>query len=820
VAQDQKSTETTFCETCGKTLPHTRPGRPGRPARFCSDACRQRAHRSRAAARPPTARSAPAGNVRAALDSFVGREPELARIAELLRGARHLTLTGPGGQGKTRLALETLSRTVGRYPGGAWFAELGSVRDGGLVTQHVAAILGVRERPGTPVRESLAIDLAGEPALLVLDNCEHVVEAAAQLVAGLLESCPELRILCTSRESLELPGEVIYRVGELSLPSGPGAGQRSEVARSDAVRLFVERARSVVPGFELTAANAADVAAVCVRLDGSPLAIELAARRVRLLPVADILERLDDRFTLLTGGPRTAAARHRDLHAAIDWSYGLLTDGEQLLFRRLSVFTGRFAEDGAAAVCPELARGSVLELLGGLEAKSLIVADGDGWYRQLESIRCFASEMLAAAGEADLAFGQLAGWLVELAEPVLGGQRLIVAERESAALAEQVDTLVRAVEWSTARGDGRRVPLAAALGYGWRRRGHLSEGRRILHAALAETGPDSPGRTAGLLVAAVMAAGQSDAAASLALASEACAREESVLLARALVTMQIAQQRLGDPTAAVATAKRSVLAGRALRNPFDRAMLIHNVAYGALTRGDLAEAAALLDECFALYRGYTDRPIPPEWAHTAGALALARGDLDAAEDLLRGGLGGGPSSRPEVVVALLSIVEVLIVVAARRGDPVRALRLGGALSAQTSAYRLDSGEVWHEKTAVEALAEARQAVPSHQAEEAAGRRLDLAATIAYAVAGEWTGHPDDRGHVLTARELDVADHVAAGLTNRQIATRLRISERTVTSHLEHIRTKLGVQSRTLVVAWVLEQRAGGGPGQLGGYTPS
>jgi predicted ATPase len=320
------------CEVCGAALINqsSRQSRTGRPARYCSSACRQRAYRQRsgtqrAVTQPPAPAPAPVrSTLPAPLDSFVGRERDLAELAALLDRYRLVTLLGPGGAGKTRLAVELATRVRGNYAGGVCLVELAALTDPALLARTVADCLGTGEEIGRPVLDTLVDALSGSRALLVLDSCEHLIVAAARLAEELLRRCPALTVVATSRESLELPGEAVFRVREMSLPPARQAPTAAEVVSSDAVRLFVERATASAPDFALTDDNAPHVAAICTHLDGIPLAIELAARRVRLFGPAEIRSRLADRFRLLTAGPRTAASRHRDLRTTIEWSYDLL----------------------------------------------------------------------------------------------------------------------------------------------------------------------------------------------------------------------------------------------------------------------------------------------------------------------------------------------------------------------------------------------------------------------------------------------------------------------------------------------------------------
>ena len=343
-------------------------------------------------------------NLPLALTSFVGREREMAEVEKLLVEGRLLTLTGPGGSGKTRLALAVASGLSGRFEDGVWIAELAPLSDPDLVPQAFASVVGVRESPGTPLVATLAEYLEPRAMLLVLDNCEHLVEACASLAETLLRRCPGLSILATSREALGIPGETLFSVPPLSLPDPHRPPTVDGLPRYEASRLFVERARAVRPDFSTTADNAMSIAQICYRLDGMPLAIELAAARVRVLSPVQISARLEESFRLLSGGGRTMLPRHATLRATMDWSHDLLSGSEKTLLRRLSVFVGGFS----LAAAEEVGSGEgieeveILDLLGRLVDKSLITFEEQGpgsRYGLLETVRQYAHEKLAGAGE-------------------------------------------------------------------------------------------------------------------------------------------------------------------------------------------------------------------------------------------------------------------------------------------------------------------------------------------------------------------------------------------------------------------------------------
>jgi predicted ATPase len=346
------------------------------------------------------------GNLPAEPNSFIGRQRDLEELARLLGDVRALTLCGPGGIGKTRLALRLACDMVPAFPDGAWLAELADTAGQSLVLTRVAAVLGVREEPGRPLAETLAEALRPRRLLLILDTCEHVVGACAALVQQLLASCPGLRVIATSREPLRVRGETVWRVPPLRLPVKADGLSAGELARHEAIRLFAERAAAVRPGFALEAANSAAVYRLCRTLDGIPLAIELAAARVGALSVEQIAARVGDRFQLLASGDRTAPPRQQTLRAAVDWSHELLTSPEQVLLRRLAVFSGWNLEM-AEQVCADetIPARQVLDLLAALIDKSLVTLDGevqgDTRYRLLDTIREYASDRLDASGEAE-----------------------------------------------------------------------------------------------------------------------------------------------------------------------------------------------------------------------------------------------------------------------------------------------------------------------------------------------------------------------------------------------------------------------------------
>jgi predicted ATPase/class 3 adenylate cyclase len=427
--------------------------------------------------------------------SFIGRERERAEILSLLGTARLVTLLGAGGIGKTRLSLAVAAELLELYPDGVWLVELASLSDPRLVPQAVASVVGVKEEPGRPVLDALTKFVADRQLILVLDNCEHLIHACAELADRLLRSGPKLRILASSREALRIAAESAYPLPALATPDSSRDVALDELARNEAVRLFVDRALAARPAFALTRHNAPAVTQICRQLDGIPMAIELAAARIRALSVENIAARLTDRFRLLTSGNRTALPRQQTLRALIDWSFELLTPGERTLLRRLGVFAGGFTLEAAEAVGAggEIAEGEVLELLTALVEKSLVAfADDVGRYRLLETVRQYAQERLDESGEVAATRARHLFHYLDLAE----GARAGLSGREQAAWLARLDpeheNLLAAHAWCDRAERGGELGLRLVDGAQpyWIRRGVLELGHRAIAEALNRPGAD------------------------------------------------------------------------------------------------------------------------------------------------------------------------------------------------------------------------------------------------------------------------------------------------------------------------------------------
>lgn len=575
--------------------------------------------------------------VPAQLSRFVGREKEIGEVRGLLATTRLLTITGTGGSGKTRLAIETAARS-GRET--AW-VDLAPITNPRLLASQVAAALGVRQRGAQPPLTSIVDALRDRSILVVLDNCEHLLEAVAPLVDALLRGCPDLRVLATSREALALTGEVAWPLPTLSLPD-EGAANAREVAASEAVELFVARARDALPSFVLDDASAPAVARICRHLDGLPLALELAAARVRVLAPEQIADRLNDRFRLLRTASRMTVPRHRTLEEVIGWSYQLLTPEEQTVLQRLSVFARDLSLAGAEAVCVsgEVGREAVLDLVEALVARSLLVVEAgprQARYRMLETIRHYARDRLRESG-AEVAARRahasffLAGVLAAEADAFAGGRRPGDLEWFDT----EIEEIRLAAAWLEHDGESAEpgLRLAAALEWFWFVRGRFGEGRRWLDSALGRAGDASPlARGRALAASAVLAFSQGDVAAQRSAAEAAVAQLEGAgdpaKLAHALSILGNAMVLEGEVDPAVATLERAVALARDPESPELVTILALQGSTRALS-GDVEGARTAWSEGAALarVRGFGHSEVHLEEA--LGRVAFADGELEEA----------------------------------------------------------------------------------------------------------------------------------------------------------------------------------------------
>lgn len=596
--------------------------------------------------------------------SFVGREPEIAKALGLLGAGRLLTLTGSGGTGKTRLALQVTASALERFSAGAWLVELARVTDPSGVAAGVAAALHISERAGHDMLAAISESLRSQELLLVLDNCEHLIESSAQLADTLLRSCPRLKIIATTREALNVPGETLMPVPSLRLPEPGSLPPLAELREFEAVRLFIDRASAFQPGFELAAENAEDIVRICRRLDGIPLALELAAARVRALSLSQVAQRLDDRFRLLTGGGRTVVARQQTLRALVDWSYDLLGPAERTLLARLAVFARGWVLEAAEEICAgeSLERAEILDLLAHLVDKSLVVKQeraGAARYAMLETIREYARDKLVESGEAPLIrkrhFDHFFR-LLEQAGEMFGGV-------EARQLAADYENLLAALEWVEAEpgSEERMLHFAGLMMAAAPSRGRgASEPRQILARALERSDPTArtPGRARALATAAGLAVIQDDSPAAVAHGTEAVRilRElgKPRELALALMVLGAATQDL----AAFAEAE-------SLLNQTDDLLGLGFMRFlradAALKQGDYDEARRGLTEARALFRRTDgDSPLHSAPLLGLGRIACAEGDFVQARALVEEALAlrRNGENRWSIAIALNSLGEV------------------------------------------------------------------------------------------------------------------------------------------------------------------
>ncbi|GLZ33561.1 hypothetical protein Lesp02_57490 [Lentzea sp. NBRC 105346] len=723
----------------------------------------------------------------ARLEGLVGRDRDLSKLRALVRSNRLVTLVGPGGVGKTRLVLELVNGDAA-----ARLVELDSIADAEHLLPAVAAAFGADERGGVTMIDALVRATGERRVLLVLDNCEHLAEPCALLVDELLKRCPGLRIVTTSREALRVPGEVVYRVGALSLPA-PNAEDRAELLRSEAVQLFLDRARAADPDVELTDENALVLGWICRRLDGLPLAIELAARRAGALSFDQILGGLH--VQLLTDGARTAPARHRELAAAIEWSDRLLDPAERVVFRRLAVLAGGFDLAGATAVCAGegIEADAVARLVCNLEAKSLVVRMRDtGRFRQLNVIRAYAFDRLVESGELTMVQNRAVDWLVRLAGPVCG--TLVLGEELGRELCREQENLAAAVACTSGEPE---VVLAVALVRCWYRQGQITPARQLI-AEVLERVPDSESRGDVLSLSAVLACLQGEHETGAPLAEEAVrlARGRGCPdgLANALDARALALLCSGEHTAAVASYRECLEIVESRGRPVDAAIARNRLSWALVQSGEVAAAAEVLADAVEVLRADATPQHLPAALHTEGAIRLGTGEWDVAEAAFTEALRASTLSSPFSLYSM----EGLAVTAAASGDARRALRLAAAV-ARVRETSQRPPEVYWRRVVGDAITQARGRLSSSAvtAAETSGRRLRGEELVAYAL-------NSDRDGPLSPREFEIARLVAAGRTNREIAARLAVSTGTVATHLNSIRDKLGLRTRTRIALWVKE----------------
>ena len=754
------------------------------------------------------------GNLPRQLTSFIGRERELRDLKELLERSRLLTLTGPGGSGKTRLGLQLAGQVASGFPDGVYFVALAPVGNPDLVLSSIAQGVGLGDVGNRPLLDRLSSHLESARVLLLLDNFEHLT-VLAPVVAALLQATAELKIVVTSRAPLHVSGEQEFEAPPLQVPD-PECVTAVAIGGCESVRLFTERARAASPGFVLDEENAASIAGITHRLDGLPLAVELAAARVKLLPPAALLARLEHALPVLVGGARDLPQRQQTLRATIAWSYGLLGASAGRLLAVSSVFRGGISLEGAESVCAAAIDLGV-EVLDGLEElvdQSLLrriggfAGPGGPRFGMLFMVREYAAERLAEMPERVRVEEAHAATFLALAEEagraLRGPRELEWLDR----LEAEHQNIRAAIDWYTQHEPGDALRLAVAMSRFWGVRGHFAEGRGRLQALLDVCGDGTSTRVKALNGAASLAIDQGD---------YQCARE---LAGQSIRLSQELGYRRGEALALVYLG-RSLVAGerpaeagphvdRALRllegldDPATLAIALLYAGLAAHFTGQLEAACARYGRSADLCRTIGLRSVG---ARSLQMLGHARLDLDD----IRGARGAFEEALPTCLELGDRWVVPLVMagfagVAVRTGRPRRALRLAGVAWGLCEAGQFSMPAV-REARLEQWLRPARKQLGSAAVQQivAEGRRMSLAEAVSYALADEpeeaWRSGPR---RTLTQRELEVASLVARGLTNRSIAGQLHLSVRTVDTHVDHVLTKLGFNNRAQLVAWAYE----------------
>ena len=789
--------------------------------------------------------------------SFVGRSEAVAKVAGLLTQYRLVTVTGPGGVGKTRLAGEVIRQIADRFADGVWVAELAAVAEPSQVPATIATVLGLHQAAGVPIADALAARLARQQLLLVLDNCEHVIDAVAEVCATVLQSADDIRILATSREQLGLPEEARYRLPPLTLP-GPsepdGPGSRALRDQAEAVTLFVERARQVDPDLALDGEAGAAVARLVQRLDGMPLAIELAAARIEALGLGQMLERLDDQ--LLTSANRAAPARQRSLEAAVDWSYQLLTKPEQRVFRCLSVFPGPFGLDAAEAVAGTDAGPAVLHLVDcSLLAPPTAGPDGRSRYSMLQTLRGYGLRQLEQAGEEPAAAAALAAHALSMAERAVAQLARSDQELSAARWLDAEDATVhQGLAWALDHDPPNALKLALALAPWWLVRGRWVQGYALLQRAAGQAGRGDDtwcaaqvwlgrlargvsdfisvvlGHNSAVVTAlkdgppsSVLAdglVGQAAALRNLGQLDEAAAEARTALdlarrigyaegEARALMELSDISTYAGQGDTAVAWAVQARQVPRDRLPAWFARRVDSTLAWALVYNRELDGVPELCEQCLAAARTAGDLSEQADVLCLMAVAARKGGQLTAARAWLRESAelavyGGYP-------LRMIDVVEQGGHLCAATGRPAEAVTLWSAATAQCQAVGLVE-PLQEARDRERPLAEARRALDDRRfaAAENRGAAMTLAAAVEFAVitAGEdvsdvATGRPGLAR--LSARERELVTLVAQGRTDAQIAEQLFISVRTVRTHLDRIRDKSGCRRRADLTRLALQE---------------
>jgi len=751
------------------------------------------------------------GNLPAEATSFIGRRGELAELRRKLTAARLVSLVGPGGVGKTRFAIKAATDLARGFRDGAWLVQLAEVEDSTLVGNAVLAALDLRDQAATEPLALLLSYLGDKELLLVVDNCEHVLAAAAELVTDVIQAAPGRRVFPPSREPLSVPGEHVIPVPPLELPHA--AQPLGQLRQNEAVMLFTERAAAASGKFELSVSNQAAVVDLCRRLDGLPLAIELAAVRTRVLAVEQILERLTDRFGLLTGGSHAAIPRHQTLRTTIEWSHELLAAGERTLLRRLCVFAGRFTLEDVEAVCTsaDVAAAHVLDLLSSLVDKSLVMkedAKGLAFYRLHETMREYAGFKLREAGEEEAVQLRCADYYVSRCQRSAAQARYGLVEwLEWMDL--EIDNVRSVLRRCLTQADfARGIVLASSLGWYWNTRA-TTEGVRWLDELLAPGGGGPGARAEAHFIRGFLAVLQSDpTGARPALERAVAAAREAGQLglqSETLSMSSMAENLAGDRGLATRLLDEAQVITAGLDDLPVRLMFLQARAFNGLFGGDLDAVRAAANEGARLSRETGDLYSLDTMLMNLGFAALIEGDLAEARLVYVEALR--IAHQIDHRVAQSYLLASLGCCAAASAEPQLAARLlGAAESMRTEAganvvgffapFLAQAGEA-----AIAALGAAR-----FEAERSTGSGLSRGAAIGLALGESAPAAATASGGagegLLGRREAEVAQLVAEGLSNKQIGARLFISERTVASHVRSILNKVGFNSRAQIAAWM------------------
>ena len=741
-----------ICASCGTGFAPL----PSR-ARYCSNACRQRAYRQRSTRTSTVVTELPGHD-----DAFVGRESELAELLSLLRKHRMLTLVGPAGVGKTRLAAELAGRARRTE---VRTVELGRLSRPEQVVQAFAEAVGVYQHAGVALRTTLLHELTNRRILLLVDNCEHLVEECCAVVDALLSRCPHVQVLATSREALRSIGEVVYPLHGME---------------ADAAKLFTERAG--------TSGDHAAIAAICVRLDGLPLAVELAAKLSESMPLAELADRLDHRLDLLSDAGEQV--RHQSLRAAIAWSHDLLTAPEKELFRRLALLPGGFGLEIAQVVH----RGAVIGLLAALQAKSLVVRE-NGRFRMLESVRLYAQERLEEHGEHEVTAERIVEWLCEKGEPAVSSS--ILTPEQVKAQHQEYDNVTYAFAHLVASSDDRRLMLATMLLRVCFDRGYFAEAGAVLMQVLDQSPDDARYRILALEYASLLAGHDQRHDEAVKYAIEAVETAEAggqdLIMCRLFRTLASAYDGMGDVANTAWALRRSIQHGVLNGNDVSVAVSSQNLGWRLLVQGDVDAAAVLIEGALPILRVHARQDVVAVAVHTSGCIALERGDLAAA------GARFAESARMTATTprAVLESVEGRGLVAMLSGRHELGVRLLAACQQMRAAWVVPS-ETWWRRKIDAALNFARESLSPAAFQRAlgAGRAMDVRHALETALDKGMVQDP-----VLSDRQRMVVELVAHGLTNAQVAAKLGISHRTVESHVHNVKSVLNLSSRAQLTAW-------------------